>query len=143
MERVSNSPNLSPIQTLSHIIKKKLRLLPASTVMELRRRLQDIWYSLAPEDCQQLALALIKLTSKCRISLISCFFLFCKMYASFGLKDKMPEVDAQKDSHVPPTICNTRPSLPNGECSFEKVVFNLTIFRKYLKNKETRVKQFF
>lgn len=51
---VSSSPDLSPIETLWHKMKKKLRLSPARTVPELRARLQTIWDSFTPNDCQEL-----------------------------------------------------------------------------------------
>jgi len=50
----SSSPDLSPIETLWHIMKKKLRSNPARTVPELRTRLQEIWNSFTPDDCQTL-----------------------------------------------------------------------------------------
>lgn len=50
----SSSPDLSPIETLWHIMKKKLREQPARTVLELRARLQEIWNNFTPDDCQKL-----------------------------------------------------------------------------------------
>lgn len=50
----SSSPDLSPIETLWHIMKKKLRANPAKTVPELRTRLQEIWNGFTPNDCQTL-----------------------------------------------------------------------------------------
>lgn len=54
LEWVSSSPDLSPIETLWHIMKKSLRLVPARTVPELRIRLQEIWDSFTPNECQKL-----------------------------------------------------------------------------------------
>lgn len=51
---VSSSPDLSPIETLWHVMKKKLRLQPARTVPELRSRLQSIWNSFTSNECQNL-----------------------------------------------------------------------------------------
>lgn len=50
----SSSPDLSPIETLWHIMKKKLRSNPARTVPQLRTRLQEIWNSFTLDDCQTL-----------------------------------------------------------------------------------------
>lgn len=50
----SSSPDLSPIETLWHIMKKNLRSQPARSVPELRARLQEIWNSFTPDDCQTL-----------------------------------------------------------------------------------------
>lgn len=50
----SSSPDLSPIETLWHIMKKQLRLRPARTVQELRSRLQEIWDNFTPEQCKNL-----------------------------------------------------------------------------------------
>lgn len=51
---VSSSPDLSPIETLWHVMKKRLRANPARSVQELRERLQNIWDNFTPEECQNL-----------------------------------------------------------------------------------------
>lgn len=51
---VSSSPDLSPIETLWHIMKKKLRASPARTVPELKEKLIQIWNSFTVEDCKKL-----------------------------------------------------------------------------------------
>lgn len=51
---VSNSPDLSPIETLWREMKKALRKHPARTIPELKQRLQEIWDSFTPEFCQSL-----------------------------------------------------------------------------------------
>lgn len=50
----SSSPDLSPIETLWHIMKKKLRTNPASTVEELKLKLCEIWQSFTPDLCANL-----------------------------------------------------------------------------------------
>lgn len=54
LEWVSSSPDLSPIETLWHEMKKVLRKHPARTIPELKQKLQDIWDSFTPEFCQGL-----------------------------------------------------------------------------------------
>lgn len=54
LEWVSSSPDLSPIETLWHEMKKVLRKHPARTIPELKQKLQDIWDSFTPEYCQDL-----------------------------------------------------------------------------------------
>lgn len=51
---VSSSPDLSPIETLWHIMKKQLRATPARSIPELRHKLQFIWDKFTPQDCQNL-----------------------------------------------------------------------------------------
>lgn len=54
LEWVSSSPDLSPIETLWHEMKKRLRVSPARSVPELRQKLQEIWDKFTTEDCQKL-----------------------------------------------------------------------------------------
>lgn len=54
LEWVSSSPDLSPIETLWHEMKKVLRKHPARNIPELKQRLQEIWDSFTPELCQGL-----------------------------------------------------------------------------------------
>nr|CAI5867969.1 unnamed protein product [Callosobruchus analis] len=54
LEWVSSSPDLSPIETLWHEMKKQLRANPARTVVELKERLQEIWDNFSPEYSQGL-----------------------------------------------------------------------------------------
>lgn len=54
LDWTSSSPDLSPIETLWNEMKKKLRSRPARTIGELRQRLQGIWDSFTPADCQRL-----------------------------------------------------------------------------------------
>nr|CAI5839093.1 unnamed protein product [Callosobruchus analis] len=49
LEWVSSSPDLSPIETPWHEMKKQLRADPARTVAELKERLQEIWDNFSPE----------------------------------------------------------------------------------------------
>lgn len=56
----SSSPDLSPIETLWHIMKKKFRSQPARTVPELRARLQEIWNSFTADDCQTLVNTMLR-----------------------------------------------------------------------------------
>ncbi|CAH1982235.1 unnamed protein product [Acanthoscelides obtectus] len=51
---VSSSPNLSPIETLWHEMKKVLRQHPARIITELRQKLQEIWDCFIPNFCQKL-----------------------------------------------------------------------------------------
>lgn len=50
----SSSPDLSPIETLWHVMKKKLRTAPVRTVDELKLKLQEIWNNFTPEFCNSL-----------------------------------------------------------------------------------------
>lgn len=50
----SSSPDLSPIETLWHIMKKRLRAHPARTLPDLRSRIQDIWDSFTTDECKDL-----------------------------------------------------------------------------------------
>lgn len=50
----SSSPDLSPIETLWHNMKKQLRKSPARTVVELKATLQNIWDNTLPEECSRL-----------------------------------------------------------------------------------------
>lgn len=50
----SSSPDLSPIETLWHNMKKQLRKTPARTVNELKATLQAIWDKTLPEECARL-----------------------------------------------------------------------------------------
>lgn len=54
LDWTSSSPDLSPIETLWHEMKKRLRMCPARTVAELRQRLQSIWDNFTAEDCEKL-----------------------------------------------------------------------------------------
>lgn len=54
LDWTSSSPDLSPIETFWHEMKKKLRMHPARTIPELKNRLQNIWDSFPPSDCQNL-----------------------------------------------------------------------------------------
>jgi len=51
---VSSSPDLSPIESLWHKMKKELRQNPARTVNELKVKLQQIWDNIEPEECAKL-----------------------------------------------------------------------------------------
>lgn len=50
----SSSPDLSPIETLWHEMKKKLRANPARNVQDLKIRLTEIWQSFTPDMCAKL-----------------------------------------------------------------------------------------
>lgn len=50
----SSSPDLSPIETLWHNMKKQLRKNPARTVPELKATLQNVWNNIPPEECARL-----------------------------------------------------------------------------------------
>lgn len=54
LEWVSSSPDLSPIETLWHVMKKRLRANPARTVPELKQRLQELWDNFTQCECQEL-----------------------------------------------------------------------------------------
>lgn len=54
LEWVSSSPDLSPIETLWHAMKKVLRTHPSRTIPELKERLQEIWNSFTPQFCEDL-----------------------------------------------------------------------------------------
>lgn len=47
----SSSPDLSPIETLWHNMKKQLRKHPARSVPELKATLLNIWDNILPEEC--------------------------------------------------------------------------------------------
>ena len=51
---VANSPDLSPIETLWHEMKKLLWRHPVGTIPELKQRLQEIWDCFTLEFCQGL-----------------------------------------------------------------------------------------
>ncbi|CAH1985246.1 unnamed protein product [Acanthoscelides obtectus] len=48
---VSSSPDLSPIETLWHEMKKVLRQYPAHTITELRQKRPEIWDCFTPNFC--------------------------------------------------------------------------------------------
>lgn len=50
----SSSPDLSPIETLWHHMKKQLRTSPVRTVGDLKLKLQSIWDNFTPEFCRSL-----------------------------------------------------------------------------------------
>lgn len=50
----SSSPDLSPIETLWHEMKKKLRVNPARNTHDLKLRLAEIWGSFTPDFCAAL-----------------------------------------------------------------------------------------
>lgn len=50
----SSSPDLSPIETLWHQMKKVLRTSPVRTIPELKQKLQEIWNNFQPEYCKSL-----------------------------------------------------------------------------------------
>lgn len=50
----SSSPDLNPIENLWAIMKRKLRNEPQRTVDGLKSKIQEIWDSITPEDCQKL-----------------------------------------------------------------------------------------
>lgn len=50
----SSSPDLSPIETLWHEMKKKLRANPARNVKDLKVKLTEIWLSFTAEMCAKL-----------------------------------------------------------------------------------------
>jgi arsenate reductase-like glutaredoxin family protein len=54
LEWTSSSPDLSPIESIWHLMKKELRKNPARTVAELRTKLQHIWDNISPEQCTKL-----------------------------------------------------------------------------------------
>lgn len=54
LEWVSSSPDLSPIETLWHKMKKALRAAPARSVGELKTRLREIWHGFTAQDSQEL-----------------------------------------------------------------------------------------
>lgn len=56
----SSSPDLSPIETLWGVMKKKLRSGPPRTVGALKLKLQDIWDSFTPEYCRTLVATMPK-----------------------------------------------------------------------------------
>lgn len=49
-----SSPDMSPIETLWGVMKKKLREKPVKTIKELRDNLQLIWDGFTPEFCKSL-----------------------------------------------------------------------------------------
>lgn len=60
MDWPSSSPDMSPIETLWHEMKKRLRARPARTVPELKLRLAEIWGSFTPEFCAKLVSSMPK-----------------------------------------------------------------------------------
>lgn len=50
----ANSPDMSPIETIWGLMKKKLRQTPAKTVDELKTRLKVIWDEITPDLCANL-----------------------------------------------------------------------------------------
>lgn len=54
MEWPSSSPDLSPIETVWHKMKQKLRKEPARTLQDLKNKITNIWQSFTAEDCQKL-----------------------------------------------------------------------------------------
>lgn len=56
----SSSPDLLPIETLWHIMKKRLRSQSVRTVQELRARLQEIWGNFTPMEWK----TLVNITSR-------------------------------------------------------------------------------
>lgn len=50
----SSSPDFSPIESLWHKMKKELRKNLARIVIELKTKLQEIWYNIQPDECAQL-----------------------------------------------------------------------------------------
>lgn len=54
MEWPSSSPDLSPIETVWHIMKKELRRNPIRTVEQLKLKLKQIWDSISVNQCQDL-----------------------------------------------------------------------------------------
>lgn len=50
----SSSPDLSPIESLWHKMKKELRMNPARTVNELKIKLQQVWDNIQPDECAKL-----------------------------------------------------------------------------------------
>lgn len=50
----SSSPDLSPIENIWGIMKRKLRSDPQRTVDGLKQRITDIWNSITPEYCKKL-----------------------------------------------------------------------------------------
>lgn len=56
----SSSPDLSPIETLWHEMKKRLRANPARNLTDLKKRLAEIWCSITPEFCAHLVSSMRK-----------------------------------------------------------------------------------
>ena len=50
----ASSPDLNPIESLWGIMKKKLQNDPQRTVNGLKLKIQEIWDSISPTDCQKL-----------------------------------------------------------------------------------------
>lgn len=57
-------------------MRKQLRFIPARTIGVLRQRLQDIWDSLAPEDCQSLFNSLPKIIRQAVLTYNTLLFLY-------------------------------------------------------------------
>lgn len=54
MEWPSSSPDLSPIETVWHKMKQKLRQEPARTLQDLKNKITNIWQSFTAEECEKL-----------------------------------------------------------------------------------------
>lgn len=54
LEWPSSSPDLSPIETLWHQMKKALRTTPVRTIPELKTKIKEIWINFQPEFCRTL-----------------------------------------------------------------------------------------
>lgn len=54
LEWPSSSPDLSPIETVWHKMKQKLRKEPSRTLQDLRSTITNIWESFGAEECQKL-----------------------------------------------------------------------------------------
>jgi hypothetical protein len=60
MKWPSSSPDLSPIETLWHEMKKKLRANPARNLTDLKIKFAEIWSSIKPEFCAHLVSSMRK-----------------------------------------------------------------------------------
>lgn len=54
MEWPSNSPDLSPIETLWWKMKKKLRKFPSRSKSDLKEKIVAVWESITPKECEEL-----------------------------------------------------------------------------------------
>lgn len=54
----SSSPDLSPIETLWHEMKKELRSSPVSSIGELKEKITLIWQNFTPDFCKKLVLTM-------------------------------------------------------------------------------------